>query len=234
MLASAPLTHLEWPSKVKFFLVVFDHRGPFFRFDKRVLSGHGLSKKVWPWKVTVSRSNEQGRICPKKSDVFIPRSLTIESTVNCNFAPPLFYILLQSILFYNLLMISSQFVQLSVIERCHRYFCCYVQIRGCVDASEPIRLLFEFMLLLDWYYIVLRKTDSPLLECCHSFLSYCRNFYYSLLDIRWRIESRSDEDPWGSVRQLHPRAAAHSICHTNTNQRDREHRQLPCGTRVSQ
>ncbi len=37
----------------------------FFCFNKRVLSGHELSKKIWPWKVTVSRSNEQGRICEK-------------------------------------------------------------------------------------------------------------------------------------------------------------------------
>ncbi len=47
-------------------------------------NGHGLSKKVWPWKVTVSRSNEQGRICPKKSDVFIPRSLVCEGMVCVN------------------------------------------------------------------------------------------------------------------------------------------------------
>ena len=32
MLASARLTHLEWPFKVKFFLVVLDHRGPFYDF----------------------------------------------------------------------------------------------------------------------------------------------------------------------------------------------------------
>ncbi len=56
----------------QFFLVVLDHRGP---FHERALGGHDLSKKVWPWKVTVSRSNEHGRICPKKSDVFILRSL---------------------------------------------------------------------------------------------------------------------------------------------------------------
>ncbi len=37
-----------------------------------------LSKKVWPWKVTVSRSNEQRRIWQKKSDVFILRSLLWE------------------------------------------------------------------------------------------------------------------------------------------------------------
>ena len=47
----------------------------FFHFNERVLSGHELSKNVWPWKVTVSRSNEQWWICPKKSDIFIPRSL---------------------------------------------------------------------------------------------------------------------------------------------------------------
>ncbi len=69
-----------WPPRTLlwFFLVVLrcrEHEKPepldnfrsrrfhFFRFDKRGLSGHGLSKKVWPWKVTVSRSNEQGRIC---------------------------------------------------------------------------------------------------------------------------------------------------------------------------
>ncbi len=28
-----------------------------FPYDKRILGGHELSKKVWPWKVTVSRSN---------------------------------------------------------------------------------------------------------------------------------------------------------------------------------
>ena len=47
----------------------------FFHFHKRFLSGHELSKKVWPWKVNVSRSNEHGRICPKKSDTFILWSL---------------------------------------------------------------------------------------------------------------------------------------------------------------
>ena len=40
-----------------------------------VLGGHEVSKEIWPWKVTVSRSNEQWLICKKKSDRFICKSL---------------------------------------------------------------------------------------------------------------------------------------------------------------
>ncbi len=70
VLVVAHLTYLQWPFKVQFFLQLATSEDPivdhFFHFNKRVLSGHELSKKNWPWKFTVSGSNEQGRIYEKK------------------------------------------------------------------------------------------------------------------------------------------------------------------------
>ena len=54
----------------------------FFHFDKRVLSGHELSKKVRPWKVTVSRSNEQRRIW-QKNLTFLFCDLLLKKTSTC-------------------------------------------------------------------------------------------------------------------------------------------------------
>ncbi len=42
---------------------------------KRVLGGYELSKKVWPWKVTLSKSNELRPTFQEKSDIYIRRSV---------------------------------------------------------------------------------------------------------------------------------------------------------------
>ncbi len=74
MLASARLT-----IQGQFFLVVLDQRGPYYNFLGCVAMQEPLEllEPLEPLELaglldkTVERSNEHGRICPKKSDVFI-------------------------------------------------------------------------------------------------------------------------------------------------------------------
>ncbi len=70
------------------FLTVHDHRGPICSLHrslhrnttktnhKRVFVGQIPPKKIWPWTVTVSRSNKPTPTFQEKNDIYICRSLT--------------------------------------------------------------------------------------------------------------------------------------------------------------